>query len=779
MKSVRGYLFGSLALLAACSSGLESEPPGLETLATPTTVRVSIASAADDAEELKGRAVQLTGSLLDLRAKDGVLQLTGLRFQNLQIPPGAKIDNAYLIFKAGDNDTGAVSLEVYGEASDNASTFSAAVNSLSSRAKTSATSVWKPNSWAVGGTYRAVNLAPIVQEIVSRSGWQRGNALALFVDGSSSAGERSAIAFGNPYGAAPELVVTYSGGAEAVAAPAPSNPTTAAVSGTLTLKIAGTKDDAEESTGVVTSGKALDFSQDRQTVALRFTEVGLPRGAKITAATLSFTAIADDSAPVKLQVQAEAADSAAPFNASFKARAKTAASASWQPETWKRDQAARTPDLSSVVQEVVSRGGWNSGNALAFYVTGDRNAKRSAYAWDKNPALAPVLRVSYDLPQQPSPAPQPAPTPTPVPTPAPQPTPVPAPAPQPIPVPTPAPQPAPVPAPVPAPEPPPAPTPEPTSEPEVTPVPSASSASCLEGDAPLLTLAGDYASSVLVRNKSAGVRVDARDARFLAQSSFLTNYNSGSFCLSGGFVHNGLSDAQDWDTFHSSSALVFYNTPNAVIENMTVEMTGDGITFKNNNPNWLFRDSYIRHAGDDGVENDRFNDGTVDDVLIDWAYTGLSCRKEQLGEQDVPYNFTVKNTLIALKPQKGTYKGTSTTPPGHNQLFKVTQGVTRGCQLVLRDNVFLISQYAGKIDPSEDLKVKYDVLNRSACQGHKNTIVYTGGESWYLKELRAAAPECFDVTTDIGVWKAARARWFDRHPQFSEYRDAEPAGATN
>ena len=730
MKSARGYLLGSLVLLAACSSGFEPEPT-LATLATPTTVRTSIASAADDAEEIKGRSVQLTGSLLDLRAKGGVLQLTGLRFQNLQVPPGVKIENAYLVFKAGINDAEAVSLNLYGEASNNADTFSTAKNNLSRRTKTSAMSAWNPGSWAVGKTYQTPNLASVVQEIVGRSGWQSGNALALFVDGSSSAGERSAVAFGNPYGAAPELVVTYTGGDTRATAPALSGgPVAAATSGTLTLKLADPKDDAEEGSSLTTTGKALDFSQNRQTVALRFTSVSLPQGAKIKAATVSFTAIADDSAPVNLQVRAEAADTAAPFNGSFTARAQTAASAPWQPEPWKRDQAVRTPDLSGVVQEVVSRGGWNSGNALAFYVTGDGSAKRSAYALDKSSSLAPVLSITYEAQPAPEPTPEPTPTPTPEPSPAP------------------------------------------------TPVPSAS---CLEGDAPLLTLAGDYTSRVYIAKKSVGIRVDARDAKLLAKSALSTDNNSGSLCLSGGFINNGLSDDTDWDTFHSASTLLFYRTPNATIENMTTYITGDGITFKNDNPNWLFRNSYIRHAGDDGVENDRFNDGTVDDVLIDWAYTGLSCRKEQLDAQNVSYNFKVQNTLIALKPQEGTYGRSQggSGPASHNQLFKVTQNVTKGCRLVLRDNVFLISGYAGKVDPSEDPKVLYDVLDRNACREHKNTIVYTGGESWYLKELREAAPECFDVTTDLGVWKAARARWFNRHPQFSEYRDKEPTGAIN
>ena len=498
---------------------------------------------------------------------------------------------------------------------------------------------------------------------------------------------------------------------------------TQAAAKTIEIPLSNNADDAEQNgSRLVNNGKALDFSQNRQTVALRFSNVKIPQGAKIKAATISFTAIAADSAPVKLQVRAENTDNAAPFGNSVSDRPRTSAVAAWNPKPWHRGLAIRTWNLSSVVQKVVSRGGWNSGNALAFYVTGDRNIKRSAYARDKSSSRTPRLKITFEPSLRPDTDPEP--------------------------------------------------------EPGAPEGPNVSSSSCLSSGV-TRKLSGNYPSRVFIRNGKNAV-IDAREAKLLARrSAFLAEDNNSSLCLSGGFLDNGLSDDTDWETFHSSPGLLFYDTPKATIENMTIIHTGDGITFKNNNPNWLFRDSYIRHAGDDGVENDRFNNGTVDDVLIDWAYTGLSCRKEQKDARNVNYNFKVQNTLLALKPQKGTYgrsRGGSGAP-SHNELFKVTKEVTKGCRLVLRDNVFLISGYAGKVDPSEDPRVKYDILDRGACRGHKNTIVYTGGESWYLKELREAAPECFEVTTDLGVWKAARARWFDRHPQFAKYRNNEPRGA--
>ena len=147
----------------------------------------------------------------------------------------------------------------------------------------------------------------------------------------------------------------------------------------LQIPLSSNADDAEEgSRGLSKSGKALDFSQDGQTVALRFTNVKVPQGARVKSATISFTAISADSAPVKMQVRAEDSDNASPFGSSVKGRTKTSAAASWEPKPWRKGLAARTWDLSKVVQEVVSRNGWESGNALAFYVTGDGDAKRSA-----------------------------------------------------------------------------------------------------------------------------------------------------------------------------------------------------------------------------------------------------------------------------------------------------------------------------------------------------------------------------------------------------------------
>jgi RHS repeat-associated protein len=56
----------------------------------------------------------------------------------------------------------------------------------------------------------------------------------------------------------------------------------------------------------------------------------------------------------------------------------------------------RTPNLSSVLQEVLNRPGWTSGNALAIIITG--SGKRIAKSYDRDMYGAPYLHIEYTVP---------------------------------------------------------------------------------------------------------------------------------------------------------------------------------------------------------------------------------------------------------------------------------------------------------------------------------------------------------------------------------------------
>ena len=78
-------------------------------------------------------------------------------------------------------------------------------------------------------------------------------------------------------------------------------------------------------------------------------------------------------------------------------RRKTAASVKWSPEPWsvgdERSEKQRTPDLSSLIQEVVNQPDWKKGNALVFIISGP--GRRNAQSWDGGWSGDPMLYVEH------------------------------------------------------------------------------------------------------------------------------------------------------------------------------------------------------------------------------------------------------------------------------------------------------------------------------------------------------------------------------------------------
>ena len=169
--------------------------------------------------------------------------------------------------------------------------------------------------------------------------------------------------------------------------------------------IAGVSDDAEQlqgTTTVNTTGGTLDLGRD--TVGLRFTGVTVPRNAVISDATLDFTANASDSAgSVSLLVDGEAVDSAATFTTaanSIHSRTGTTATATFALTAWTSATIYRLQgNLKNIIQEIVNRTGWASGNALVLrlFDSGSSTGRRRAYSRNGTAVLAelPTLTITY------------------------------------------------------------------------------------------------------------------------------------------------------------------------------------------------------------------------------------------------------------------------------------------------------------------------------------------------------------------------------------------------
>jgi hypothetical protein len=158
---------------------------------------VPIRLGADDAEERYNGTVLLNSSDLDITA-DGkrFMRATGLRFTEISLPQGAVVTNAYVQFRTDEVGTGAAALTIRAQAADTAPALGATSGNLSSRATTTASAAWAPPDWSVvgaaGAGQRTSDLSGVVQEVVSRTGWLSGNALALLFTGTA---DRTAEAF--------------------------------------------------------------------------------------------------------------------------------------------------------------------------------------------------------------------------------------------------------------------------------------------------------------------------------------------------------------------------------------------------------------------------------------------------------------------------------------------------------------------------------------------------------------------------------------------------------
>jgi fibro-slime domain-containing protein len=171
---------------------------------------------------------------------------------------------------------------------------------------------------------------------------------------------------------------------------------------TIQRVVSSDNDDAEErvSNGdMYRSSSDLEMTRDghEQIVGIRFRDISIPKGATITNAYIQFTADETDSESTNLTIHGEDSDNALAFSGvdyDISSRAKTSSSISWSPPAWnsvgEQGSKQRTGDLSSVVQEIVSRGGWSSGNSMAFIISG--TGKRVA---DSYYGTAPILHIEY------------------------------------------------------------------------------------------------------------------------------------------------------------------------------------------------------------------------------------------------------------------------------------------------------------------------------------------------------------------------------------------------
>jgi hypothetical protein len=149
-------------------------------------------------------------------------------------------------------------------------------------------------------------------------------------------------------------------------------------------------------------------ANDNDLVGMRWTNITIPQAATITNAQIQFH-VDEVNPDLELEVifDGHDVDNSPIFTSTdgdISDRVGTTATVNWNIPHWENvsDEGAAqlTPNLASIVQEIVDRGSWVSGNALTIMIrdwvdTGDDTAERHAESYDGESGSAPEITISY------------------------------------------------------------------------------------------------------------------------------------------------------------------------------------------------------------------------------------------------------------------------------------------------------------------------------------------------------------------------------------------------
>ncbi len=356
-------------------------------------VTASVNSRQDSAKEsVHSGVMNLASSDLELM-HDGEEQVVGIVFPSVNVPPGASITSAQVLFdidevRPGQSDL-PVTITIYGEASPAANAISTEDFDLTARLPTASSVIWQPEpSVDVHGDLLTPDISTIISEIVSLSGWKSGNRLTVLFGQVSGTGTRwvESARVSNDV-QTPALLLEYG----------PSfQPVDDAPTALVNCSDSATSEENGTTSDVRFANEILGLTHGGLIVGIVFAGVEVPQGATIRSAQMVFhvaEARAQWNSTVTLSIYGEASVTpAAPRNVSgdLSSRIPTTSSVIWQPGPSTVGSDLRTPDLSSIVSEIVGLPAWSSSSDLALMIS---HVSGTGGRWVD--AATPTLLVEY------------------------------------------------------------------------------------------------------------------------------------------------------------------------------------------------------------------------------------------------------------------------------------------------------------------------------------------------------------------------------------------------
>jgi 2',3'-cyclic-nucleotide 2'-phosphodiesterase (5'-nucleotidase family) len=384
-------------------------------LSAQSQLTVQISSSDDDQEEFLSGSTRPEGGLdvgssdleLGSEATDGSRpQLVGLRFTNIDLPQGALILGARIIFTVDEPEKSADPsvLNIRIEDTDNAEAMMNEAFNISSRPTLPDLVTWNvpagnwPDAGTNGATTTTPDLAALVQAIVNKDTWTNGNAILFTIEGT---GTRTAESYDGEPTQAARLVIDYIPTFFVSTKVSASTDTQEEVLPGST----GTEGNQDVASSDLELGSESTDGSEPQLVGVRFASVDIPKGAFIVSANIQFTIDEPDknADPSSLTITAEDADNPVTYGPdafNISSRPTLAQTVGWDipAGTWTDGAGVagpdqRTPNLAALVQELVNKEGWAAGNAMAFTIQG--TGTRTAESFSGSEAGAPRLDIQY------------------------------------------------------------------------------------------------------------------------------------------------------------------------------------------------------------------------------------------------------------------------------------------------------------------------------------------------------------------------------------------------
>lgn len=182
---------------------------------------------------------------------------------------------------------------------------------------------------------------------------------------------------------------------------------------TFTKRIANSNDDGYKRGSLSWSVGSVVFGDDSywgdNIVGLRFNSVTVPSGAIINSAKITIRPTGESNYQYYQKIYGIDEDDTADFSSDPTGRAKTTASVDWDPNGFFDETDIDTSNIGSIVQEIIDRAGWSSGNDMGFLILDDGGSSHTVdvYDYSSSPSFCALLTIEYTT-GSPSPSPTPS-----------------------------------------------------------------------------------------------------------------------------------------------------------------------------------------------------------------------------------------------------------------------------------------------------------------------------------------------------------------------------------